>query len=540
MPTTNDLTKKSIDQNSPPDMPAKIHVEQKSESELATASTVVQTGHLTALKQDNNIKLLFKDMLEKIVSQKNADIQQNIINYILEDLDNVKQDVIVSKNAKIIIKQIISLIDQLLSTQVNAIMQHVDFKQLEASWRGLMYLVKNSKLNELLKIKVMDATKEEILEDIDDEEIRDTSTIFNKVFTPSNIPGGQPFSAIIGDFEFTNSPEDQIFLERIKKVAAAANAPFIAAVSPQMFETKKYINSKIEQVKLNSFTEFKSLPKLEVVFAENKIYPEWNALRDSEDSRYLALTIPHVLLRAPYGPETFKTKTFIYEEDVKDLKNFLWGNAAYHLGVCMTKAFTKSGWILAIRGPKGGGLVENLPIHKFTTDEGKAGIIGPTDLLIDNTRMGELKRLGFTALVTEVDTNKAAFYFTPTVNKPKKYDKPEANASAELSAELQYMLCVSRFAHYLKMITVYEIGTFKTRKELETYLNDWLQGYVLDQDSADQGLKARYPLRKAEVTVTEDPNLPGYYMAYALLRPHFQLNEVLIKMSLVSKIKSNN
>jgi len=526
-------------------MPAKKFVEQKTESELTSDSSFEQTDQLTDLKEDNYIKCLFKDyikclfkdMLEKIESQKNADIKKNIINYIFEDLGSVKQDVIISKNAKMIIKQIICLIDQLLSTQVNAIMQHEDFKKLEASWRGLMFLVKNSNLNNLLKIKIMDATKQEVLEDISDVEIWDNSAIFKKIFTPSNIPGGQPFGAIIGDFEFTTSrPEDQTFLEQIKQVAAAANAPFIASVSPHMFEKTE----KIEQIKLKSFKALESLPKLESVFDPgNNIYSDWNSLRDSEDSRYLALTIPHVLLRAPYGPETLRTKTFIYEEDLKDLKNYLWGNAAYHLGVCLTKSFTKHKWLGAIRGPNGGGLFENLPIHKFTTDEGNAGIIGPTDLLIDFTRMGELQRLGFTALVTQVNTSKAAFYFTPTVNKPKKYTgkgSEEANASAHLSAQLQYMLCVSRFAHYLKMITAYNIGTFKTRKELGIYLNDCLQKYVLNKDNADQELKAKYPLRKAEVTVTDDPYLPGYYKAIVSLMPHFQLNEEFIKIMLPLKL----
>jgi type VI secretion system protein ImpC len=185
---------------------------------------------------------------------------------------------------------------------------------------------------------------------------------------------------------------------------------------------------------------------------------------------------------------------------------------------------------------EGGGLVEGLPAHTFKTDEGDVALKCPTEIAITDRREKELADLGLIPLVHCKDTDYAAFFSTQTVNKPKVYDTDSANANARLSSQLQYILAVSRFAHYLKSIMRDKIGSFMTRKNAEDFLNRWINNYTLGDDDAGQEMKAKYPLREARVDVTEDPSKPGVYKAVAFLKPHYQLDELTISLRLVADL----
>ena len=431
----------------------------------------------------------------------------------------------ISKDTEAMINARISQIDKLISDQLNVIMHNPEFQKLEASWRGLNYLIQQSETGETMKIRVMNVSKKDLLKDMEKASEFDQSTIFKKVYEEEfGMFGGSSYGALIGDYEFSSHPQDLSLLEKISGVAAAAHAPFISAADSQMFN-------------LDSYTELGAPRDMAKIFSSVE-YAKWKSFRESEDSRYVALALPHILMRLPYGQENVPVESFNYEEDVEgaDHNKYLWGNAAYALGARLTDAFAKYHWCAAIRGVEGGGLVEGLPVHTFKTDEGDVALKCPTEIAITDRREKELADLGFIPLVHCKGTDYAAFFSTQTANKAKVYDAASASANAKLSSQLQYILAVSRFAHYLKSMMRDKVGSFMTRKNAEDFLNRWISKYVLLDDSAGQDAKASHPLREARIDVSEIPGKPGAYRAVAFLKPHYQLDELAVSLRLVSEL----
>jgi type VI secretion system protein ImpC len=431
----------------------------------------------------------------------------------------------VSKNTEAMINARIAELDRLISDQLNEIMHHQDFQALESSWRGLNYLVQESETGERMKIKVMNVSKKELLRDMEKAPEFDQSAIFKKVYEDEfGMFGGHSYGVILGDYEFGFGPQDMALLEKISGVAAAAHAPFISAAAPTMFNWE-------------SFTELSGPRDIAKIFTSAE-YVKWRSFRESEDSRYVGLTLPHILMRLPYGSETIPVEDFNFEEDVDgtDHKKYLWGNAAYALATRMTDAFAKYGWCASIRGVEGGGLVNGLPTHTFKTDEGEVALKCPTEIAITDRREKEFADMGFIPLVHCKGSDYAAFFSTQSSNKAKLYDSDLANANARLSAQLQYIMAVSRFAHYLKSMMRDKIGSFMSRVQAERFLNNWISNYVTLDDNAGQEVKARYPLREARVEVTEIPGKPGAYKAVAFLRPHYQLDELTVSLRLVAEL----
>jgi type VI secretion system protein ImpC len=419
----------------------------------------------------------------------------------------------------------IAQIDQILSDQINEIIHAEPFQKLEASWRGLHYLVQNTETGTDLKLRVMHATKKELLSDLEKASEFDQSSLFKKIYEEEfGTFGGHPYSVLLGDYEFGRHPQDMALLEKVAQVASAAHAPFVAAASPRLFD-------------MESFNELANPRDLAKIFESSELI-KWRSFRESDDSRYVTLTLPHILLRLPYGPSTVPVEEFNFVEDVdgKDPRKYLWGNATYALGARITNAFSRHKWCAAIRGVENGGTVEGLPTHTFRTDDGDIALKCPTEIAITDRREKELSDLGFIALCHCKETDLAAFFGSQTANKPKTYDTPQANANARLSSQLPYMLAASRFAHYLKAIMRDKIGSFVSRETVEAFLNRWISNYVLLQDDAGQELKAKYPLREARVDVAEIPGKPGSYRAVVFLRPHFQLNELTASIRLVAEL----
>ncbi|HSB71550.1 MAG TPA: type VI secretion system contractile sheath large subunit [Candidatus Methylomirabilis sp.] len=431
----------------------------------------------------------------------------------------------VSKNTELMINARIAQIDRLISQQLNEIMHHPEFQKLEASWRGLFYFVNQSETGETLKIRVMNVSKKDLLRDMERAAEFDQSALFKKIYEEEyGMFGGAPYGALIGDYEFANTPQDLSLLDKVAQVAAAAHAPFVAAASPQFFN-------------LDSFAQLGDPRDLAKIF-QGIEFAKWKSFRESEDSRYVGLALPHVLMRLPYGQANVPVEAFNYEEDVDgtDHTKYLWGNAAFALGARITDAFAKYHWCAAIRGVEGGGQVMDLPVHTFRTDEGDVALKCPTEIAITDRREKELSDLGFIPLVHCKGTDYAAFFGTQSANKAKVFDSPAANANARLSAQLQYMFAVSRFAHYLKSMMRDKIGSFMTRKNAEDFLNRWIAQYVLLDENAGQEMKARYPLSEARIDVAEIPGKPGAYRAVAFLKPHYQLEELAVSLRLVAEL----
>ncbi len=477
---------------------------EEQEQETGLLDQILTEGRMA---RDEFQKERSKDMISEFVSQV------------------MSGEITMSQNMDATINARVAEIDRLVSLQMNEIMHHEDFQKIEGSWRGLHHLVKNSLTGTQLKIRVMSATKKDLLKDFERALEFDQSSMFKKIYEEEYGQfGGAPYGAIIGDYEFGNHPQDMALLESISQVAAAAHAPFLSAAAPGLFGWDEF----------SDMTEVRDIAKI----FDQMEYMKWRSFRESEDSRYVGLTLPHVLGREPYGSATRPTESFMFEEDVDgtDHKKYLWSNAAYSLGTRLTEAFSMHGWCVAIRGVEGGGLVDGLPTHTFETDEGEVAMKCPTEVAITDRREKEFADNGFIPLVHCKNTDYAAFFATQSSNKPKKYDTDEANANARLSSQLQYMFAVSRFAHYLKAMVRDKIGQFMSRDEAELFLNRWISNYVLENDVAPADQKAKYPLREAKVEVQEVPGKPGVYKAVALLRPHFQLDELSVSLRLVAEL----
>jgi type VI secretion system protein ImpC len=447
------------------------------------------------------------------------DLIGEFVNQILNEGMKVGPDTVAS------IKDRIAQIDQLISDQLNQIMHDSAFQQLEASWRGLAYLVMNSETGTHLKIRLMNMTKKELLNDMEKATEFDQSVMFKQIYEEEyGTFGGNPYSVLVGDFEFGRHPQDTSVLEKMSGVAAAAHAPFIAAASPKLFDWE-------------SFTEMGVPRDLAKAFESTELV-KWRSFRESEDSRYVVLTLPRFLLRLPYGPDTVPVDGIDYREDVdgRDHSKYLWGNSAYALAQRITNAFSVYRWCAAIRGVEGGGLVEGLPAHLFKTELGDKALKCPTEIAVTDRREKELNDLGFIALCHAKGTDYAAFFGGQTTNKPKQYNTNEATANARISGMLPYMLAASRFAHYLKVIMRDKIGSFMTRENVASYLNTWISQYVLLNDDAPQSVKASYPLREARVDVSDIPGKPGCYKAVVFLKPHFQLDELTVSIRLVAEL----
>ncbi|MGF1875506.1 type VI secretion system contractile sheath large subunit [Photobacterium frigidiphilum] len=438
-----------------------------------------------------------------------------------------------NKNLTVTFNDAIKGIDDAISSQLAEIMHQPEFQKLEGSWRGLNYLAMNSDTGQTLKIRMLSLSKKELHKDLSKAVEFDQSQIFKKVYEAEfGTPGGEPYGALIGDYEFTNHPEDIEMLGLMSNVAAAGFSPFLSAASPELF----------------GFDEWEELSKprdLDKVF-ESLEYTQWRAFRESPDSRFVTLTMPRVLSRLPYGQTTLPIEEFRYEEFMIDDESglavnakhddYCWMNASYVMGAKMTAAFAKYGFCTAIRGAEGGGKVDNLPAHVFMSDDGDPDLKCPTEIGITDRRESELGRLGFLPLCHYKNTNYAVFFGGQTCQKPTKFDTLEASANAEISARLPYMMATSRFAHYLKVMARDKIGSFMEADDVERWLNRWILSYVNATEDAGQEIRAKYPLADAKVKVQEIPGQPGAYHAVAWLRPWLQMEELTTSLRLVAKI----
>ncbi len=425
----------------------------------------------------------------------------------------------------------VAAIDAALSKQLSVIMHSDSFKAMESTWRGLFHLVSRTETSTRLKLRIFNATLKELQDDMTKAVEFDQSKLFKMIYEAEyGTFGGSPYSMLLGGYDIGPDAANMTFIGKMAEVAAAAHAPFLAAASSKMFG-------------LQDFGDLAKPRDLAKIF-EGADLQAWSEFRGTEDSRYVSLVLPRVMLRLPYGQDTLPAEGFIYEEavlsadGVPDNNHFLWGNAAYFLAERITNAFSLYSWTAAIRGVEGGGLVEGLPIYTFSSgeDEGIKEIFCPTQVAITDRREKEINDLGFIALCHSKGSGKAAFFGGQTTNKPKKYINADANANAALSSRLPYIMAASRFAHYIKVIVRDKVGGFLTRGNVEAFLNSWISQYVLLDDNASQDVKSAFPLREANIVVVDVPGEPGAYKATVFLKPHFQLEELTTSIRLVADL----
>jgi len=433
------------------------------------------------------------------------------------------------------INRSIAEIDELINEQLNVIIHNEKLQKLEASWRGLWYLAVQAEGALNIKIKVLDVSWSEVVKDIARSLEFDQSQLFQKIYSEEyGTPGGEPYGVLIGDYEISHRltkrhPHDDIAtLEGISQVAAAAFAPFISGASYELFG-------------LDSFSGLSTPINLRTVFAQQE-YLKWNSLREKIDSRFLGLTVPRILMRLPYRtkPGSYKGIFFYEKSATAEHENHLWGNASYGFAAILIREYANVGWFGHIRGvPRNqvaGGLLTNLPVDCFTTDADNIAHKPVTDVLITDTKEREISDLGLIPLCQCYDTPFAAFYNNQSVQAPKVVDSKDTNINAKLSGMLQHVLCGSRIAHYIKVMIRDKVGSFVTASDCENYLRDWLFKYTTGRDDLEWEEQARYPLKEAAVQVKEHPEKPGSYLCVIHLKPHYQLDQMVSELELVTEL----
>ena len=467
------------------------------------------------------LKQNFKPRSERAASEVENAVQ-TLVSQALSDSTLVKTEVLDT------IEEMIARIDEKLTAQMNEILHAPEFQQLESAWRGLNYLVFNSETDATLKIHVMNVGKMELYRNLKNYPGArwDQSPLFKAVYESEfGTLGGQPYGALVADYHFSHQPVDVQVLRDLSKIASAALAPLITGADPNLLG-------------MDSWTQLMN-PRDIGKLMDTPDYAAWKGLRDSVDSRYVALCMPRVLSRLPYGAKTEPVEEFAFEEETDGHRGekYAWMNAAYAMGANINRAFKEYGWTVRIRGVESGGEVINLPTYTFPTDDGGVDLKCPTEISITDRREAELSKMGLISIIHRKNTDKAAFIGAQSVYKPQKFFTAEATAADELSARIPYMFAVSRFAHYLKCMVRDKIGSTKEKDQLEKWLNEWITLYVDgDPKNSSEEVKARYPLAAARVNIIPDEANPGYYAANVYLRPHFQLEGMDIGMSLVSRL----
>ena len=433
----------------------------------------------------------------------------------------------VDKVSKAMVDEMIAEIDQKLSLQVDAVLHHAELQKLESAWRGLKYLVDKTDFRENIRLELLNVSKEDLLEDFEDSPEVTKSGLYKTLYTAEYGQfGGKPYGNIIANYEFGPGPQDVKLLQHIASVSAMAHAPFFAAAGSEFFG-------------LDNFKGIPNLKDLKSVF-EGPQYIKWQSFRESEDSRYVALTLPRFLLRLPYGAETKPVKAFNYEENVSaSHEHYLWGNTAFTFATRLTDSFAKYRWCTNIIGPLGGGAVEDLPVHQFES-MGAVQTKIPTEVLISDRREFELAEEGFISLTMRKGSDNACFFSANSVQKPKYFgmspEGKEAELNFKLGTQLPYMFVANRLAHYLKVIQRENIGSWKERTDLDRELNAWIRQYIADQDNPSAETRSRRPLRQAQITVEDVEGEPGWYRVGMKVRPHFKYMGAYFTLSLVGKL----
>ncbi len=472
----------------------------------------------------------FSSLLEKEFKPKSDRAREAVQSAVATLAEQaLRETTVISDDVVETIKAIIGEIDLKLSMQVNLILHHPEFKELEGAWRGLSHLVNNTQTDEMLKIRVMNLSKKDLGKTLKKFKgtAWDQSPLFKKMYEEEYGQfGGEPYGCLVGDYHFDHSAPDVEILAGMAQIAAAAHAPFLAAAAPTVMQ-------------MESWQELANPRDLTKIFSTPD-YAAWRSLRQSEDSRYLGLTMPRFLARQPYGKNN-PVEEFAFEEDTEgaDSSKFCWANSAYAMAVNINQAFKEYGWCTQIRGIESGGLVTDLPTHTFPTDDGGVDMKCPTEIAISDRREAELAKSGFMPLVHRKNSDLAAFIGAQSLQQPAEYEDPDATANARLAARLPYLFATCRFAHYLKCIVRDKIGSFAEKDDMQKWLSNWIIQYVEPNPAVATDIqKARKPLAGAEVVVEEIADDPGYYTSKFYLRPHYQLEGLTVSLRLTSKLPS--
>ncbi|AXM98855.1 type VI secretion system contractile sheath large subunit [Pseudomonas plecoglossicida] len=450
--------------------------------------------------------------------------ERGVAAFIAEVLKSPDREQPVNKQ---LVDQMLARIDDTLSKQLDVVLHRPELQGLESSWRALKLLIDRTDFRENIVIDMLHVTKSELLDDFDSASDVTRSGLYKHVYTSGfGQFGGQPVGCMVSNYTFGPSAPDIRLLGYVASVGAMAHAPFLGAAGPEMLN-------------LDSFQDISNLKEVKDIF-DGPRFSKWRGLRNSEDARYLGLTMPRFLLRQPYDPLENPTRYFDYRETIDgNHDNYLWGNTSFALASRIVDSFAKYRWCPNIIGPQSGGTVDDLPIHLYES-LGQLQAKIPTEVLVSDRREFELSSEGFIPLTMRKDSDNAAFFSANSVQRPKLFQKTPEGLAAQtnymLGTQLPYMMIINRLAHYLKVLQREQIGSWKERQDLERELNTWIRQYVADQESPSSDVRSRRPLRAARIEVQDVQGNPGWYQVWLSVRPHFKYMGANFELSLVGRL----
>jgi type VI secretion system protein ImpC len=485
-------------------------------------------------KQEKSLETHVQEgsLLDQILSEAKLDkkdetyaiAQRGVTAFITELLQTGQPGQRIDKAA---VDAMIAELDKRISAQVNEIIHAPKVQELESAWRGLKFLVDRVDFRENVKVEFVNAPKEDLVTDFEDTPEIPQSGLYRTVYSSEyGTFGGHPYGLMVANFDIGPGPQDMQLLRNCAAVAAMAHAPFITNASPKFFGSDTFVD----------------LPKLKDLKAqfEGPQYARWNSFRDTEDARNVAVCLPRFLLRLPYGQETIPSKSFNFEEDlVGHHERYLWGHASIAFASRVADSFAKYRWCPNIIGPQSGGSVENLPLHNFEA-MGDVQTKIPTEVQLTERREYELSEEGFVGLVFRKGSDNACFFSANSPQRPKIFgntpEGKEAETNFRLGTQLPYLFVVTRLAHYIKVLQREQIGSWKERADLERELNKWIIQYVVDMENPAPAVRARKPLRQAQILVEDVDGQPGWYRSKIKVRPHFKYMGASFDLSLVGKL----
>lgn len=490
-----------------------------------THTSVQQQGEVTTTTTD--LSLLDQILVETRITPRDEgyDVaRRGVAAFVAELMKPSRAD---EKVNNAVVDQMIAEIDRKISAQLDAVLHTAEFQRLESVWRGLKFMIDRTDFRQNIKVEILSVAKDELLTDFEDSPEIVKSGLYKHVYTAEfGQFGGQPVAAMVSAYEFSSGAQDVKLMQYMSAVGAMSHAPVIASATPEMFGVEKH-------------EDIANLKDLQSIF-EGPKYAKWNSFRESEDARYFGLTLPRFLLRLPYGPDTVPVKSFNYQERSNgETNNYLWGNSAFAFATRLTDSFAKYRWCPNIIGPQSGGAVENLNLHTYES-MGQLQSKVPTEVLISDRREFELADQGFIALTMRKGADNAAFFSANSVQKPKNFGNTPDGKTAELNyklgTQLPYMFMINRLAHYIKVLQRENIGSWKSKEELSSELNNWIRQYIADQENPSAEVRSRRPLRKAEITVEDVEGEPGWYRVGMVVVPHFKYMGADFTLSLKGKL----
>lgn len=419
---------------------------------------------------------------------------------------------------------VIGQIDRIINEQLNAVLHHPAFQAMEGQWRGIAGVIENTNFSSNVTIDLLDVGKDELHQDFDSNSTDVFSgSLFSKVYkTEYDQYGGRPYGCLVGLYEFSTSPSDLFWLRNMSKVAAAAHAPFIASVSPEFFGCK-------------TIEEVEAIRDLDGVFNQPKM-SGWTALRDTAEASYLGLTFPRYASRLPWDPERNASPGLRFKEETNGQReNYLWSSSALLLARNLIRSFEESGWCQYIRGPRGGGLIQGLPVDTFNV-RGEDEIRMPVEISVQDYRELEFTRNGIMSLVYRKGTGDAAFFSATAIKLPKEFKDPKDSENSQLVSNLSYTFSVSRVAHYVKSMVRDNIGDNSNAETVGKLLTNWLGQYTTSQVVPNDLTMRRFPFKSTKTEVVAKPGRIGYYDCKIEILPHIQFEGIDVELRLESRL----